>query len=97
MNGLENQTRAAVRWPQDTDRPYCRVCGEVCDFIPIFVRYSEHTGESLYRLRMRCPNKRWFLDRHKSILVRAYLSSDVMALYTEKQLHEKGWWNDNTR
>ncbi len=92
MNELENQTRAAVRWPQDTDRPYCRVCGEVCDFVPVFVRYSEMTGESLYNLRMRCPNKRWFLDRHKSILVSDPMYRGALVVFTEKQLREEGWW-----
>jgi hypothetical protein len=45
---------------------YCPKCGVPCQLIIIPGDYDTKTGERRYKLRMRCPNKRWFLDRHMS-------------------------------
>jgi hypothetical protein len=46
---------------------YCSKCGAELEIIVSGkVHYDNQTGEQIARVKMHCPNRRWFLDGHDS-------------------------------
>ncbi len=42
------------------NKPYCTYCGRQMTATPIFLHFDAKTGERLYKIQFKCPNKHWW-------------------------------------
>lgn len=88
-----------IEFHLDTRHPYCDRCGAKCDFLPVLHKYSPLTGKALYKIRLRCPNKTWFLDKHKDKVAEYVIRNpglpvgwritSGLEVYTAKEVQER--------